>query len=336
MTSPPQSSESPQEYETPTTLVHNQVQSVDYEEFSLQEKQPHVYQVLEPPPPQTPVYVNKSSQNRESEMYASVAARVQSAKSGNLKTSSSHSPPASPPRDYRYPDGRNKEAVPAQESYNTTTILKVLAVCLIVVMLVVAIAISVTALVLALREQGCECTDAVDDLFFTRINQLDTMVVALQDMIADNLERIEKVEENSGTYNPQLDFVSTLNSSLNRRIGSITEKLSSLDRVVANGVNCTTAIEASCPLPTTATNPRCTTPPVDYRTDQRVIDFSCVSLNEQDPSDIAGTLSATAILNEDTLVCQCTITGLSGDEDQIDSGCGLKVTRCTKISVSFQ
>lgn len=321
MESPP---ESPQEYETPTTSVQNRVQSVDYEEFSLQKKrttQPHVYQVLEKQEQQIPVYANKSTENQDSGMYESVAvnnARLENARSSDAKTSSS---PASPPREYRYGGKAGGDSSPVQGSYNTATILKVLVV---VVVLAVAIVVSVTALVLAMREQTCECTDDLD-----RINQLENMVAEFQDMIADNQDRINFLSETT----------SAVNSTLSRRIGGVAERLVSLNnRVLINGVsmNCTTEIETSCALVAETASPQCTTPPVNYQTDRRVIDFSCVSLNEQNPPDIAGTLITTAILNEDMLVCQCTIIGLSGDEDRVNSECGLKVTRCAQISVSFQ
>jgi hypothetical protein len=295
MSSPPLSPQSltPQEYETPTTLVQeDRVSEAEYEEFTVQDiekngTQRHDYQ----PPPQHhhPVYMNKPavSGSQDSGVYASVASKSTTSKA--VKTPPHTKPP--PTQDYSYKDG---------DSHTTpgiAKILKLLMACLVVVMVVVATVISIAAIAVALT-QTCECTGGIEE-----------------ERLADNLEMIQRV---SAT-------MSELEADLMERIDTVSAQLQNLNQIVINGAgfqNCTTDIESSCRL--ADNSPQCTTPPVNY---QQVIDFSCVYLNDQDPMVITGTLSNTAILSENKLVCQCTIAGL-GDRDSAGSICGLKVTRC--------
>lgn len=341
--SPPQSPLSPQEYETPTIIAQNQVQSIDSEEPALEEKKttlPHVYHILEPPPlsSQPPVYVNESEirHNQDSGVYASLASNA------TMKTATA----TASPQDHHYA-GNSKtggDLSPAQECGIATKILKALMVALVIVLLVVAIVISIAALVLALREQTCECTQDLDSLFITsdnqrsRISQLEGTVAQLQSL----LERVEKVEEQTGMNTEQLDLVSSgtgaVNFTLNQKIDNVASRVKDLNERVLDGVNiwnCTTNIEESCQVSLSRRN--CITPPVNYQTDQRVIDFSCVDLSEEEPSQVTSTLSATAILNSNnTLVCQCSFTALSDQNLIINPMCGMKVTRCTQISITLR
>ena len=343
--SPPQSPLSPQEYETPTTFAQNQVQSIDSEESTSKEKKrtlPHVYHILEPPPPQSqpPVYVNESEirSNQASRVYASLG-------SNTIAKTATAEPPQASPQDYRYNTKTRGDFSPAQESSIATKILKFLMVALVMMMLVVAMVISITALVIALREQTHESTEDIDSLLInqrSRINRLEDTVAQLQSLLTDSLERIEKVDEDSVITAEQLEFVSdttgTLNSTLNQKIDNIASRLKSLSETVLDGVNvwnCTANIEESCRMEQSSRRAECTTSPVDYQTDQKVIDFSCIHLTEQEPSQITGTLNTTGTLNNNTLVCQCTIRGLD-EQELVDSRCGTKVTRCTQISISLR
>lgn len=304
--------------ETPaSSSLQSQNQPAQYQKMSAQGRlEPHIYQVLEQPPVQ------------DSGVYASVSSN-NSAKVHGLRSATK--PPS--PHDYRFADNGTTKADTNAGNHPGSAgkhgPLKVLLVCCGVLLVLVVMGIAIVALVLALLPASgsssgdCNCREDIN-LLLTMVDNQRRMISALKEIADQNKQDIASNTQEL-TYVTEEAF--TINSTVNKRIGSLTKTVASLNTRITNIPffllgDCRTLIEQSCFLARTTVSQQleCRTSPVQV--DSNVIDFSC--------SAEGGDLVSAVASDDFTCLCEDPEGSIQGDQDP--AKCNLSVTRCSTSS----
>lgn len=199
-------------------------------------------------------------------------------------------------------------------------------------MLIAAAAIAIAALVLR-TSNTCQCQCPVNDVstqlshLLRATNDNHNSLTEVNDLITECEDKIMKNREDIATITQALEDAGEatiqINATLTQSIESLQSTISDLTGDTQQQ-NCTTSIEETCTIPSGLRT--CTTRQVPYQKPQWLaVDVTCKTLD----GSRLNPLVTTAIVNGNTISCQCNTTEtFSEDNTPRSSTCGLCVTRC--------
>ena len=339
---------SPQEYETPITQ-----RSSKCEQLTLRDRKDdpaHLYQVLEPTTAESPadVYVNaRNSAGEDSGMYTSVShitnsTRVQSTSPrADISALTRLSSPLLT-HDYRYSGDSMVRLKPStKESKNKHKPCPVVLACLGGLVLIIIMVLAITALVVALIRNSdiCECqlTDVNQELsqLLTATNETQERLAEMSDLVTECERKVTKATEDIHAIKQALENVDEatiqINTTFSESIQALQDSVRKINLRLTEDMlqssNCTTLVEETCTF--TPGVRSCTTGPAPYqKPEQLAVDVTCKTLGGREEEG-ARPLVTRAIINNNTIACQCNRTVLLSDDSTAPpQKCGLCVTRC--------
>lgn len=330
--------------------------STEWEGLSQQDADPHLYHTLEPPRDDyyasdaelTPAeFRHKDITKSDTHVYQALTQPTEANTEIYINKSQLQTPRLTLKEayhDYRSKENTTLEGNPAEIKVSQKKgkpLLHIALICSGMLVLIAVTAIAIAALVLALKKPPgpCQCGEDIILGLLNRIATLETSIADIEtiannnsyglgvvdSLVSTNTDRIGANEQNISTNTQELGFVSDatagINTALARDVGNLATTVKNLETRVRNSTirqSCNTSIEANCTIPLVAG--QCTTAAVEYqKPDQLTIAFTCVTENA---------LTATALLNGTTIMCQCNATSLNIIR-RGPMNCGLSVTRCT-------